>query len=346
MAGCIPSSQEIETTEASTAATQPREEALPYRQAVPGCALQLLTPAGDPFYGCLISVKSLNLFGENEEILMEYLSEENACALPAQEGIYQITLTNLADDTQTLSFPVQITEGGDDPFLIFTEFTIPEAPVPEKNVQVVFQGSGKAAYQETQWDRSDSTLNEKNHWNCHVRSTYPVLSGVDTAQLINADIYATAERFMSIYTDEQIREPHYAYGIAMAYEHMSYQDVMHNDDGIFSIRFRYNTFWGESHELSGTQGIVYSLATGERITLAQMLGISEAEAKKLAKSRVDSFLQYAKTDDFTAEVTEEDIGFYVYENRIYLTIEVPVANVGRSGALCLETEWILPDHYH
>jgi hypothetical protein len=325
-------------SEETTLPAQTREE-ITYRQAAPGCVLQVTDKNREPFYNFRISIKSLSFFDENTEQLTDILSESDSCTLPTEEGLYHITVTNLSDESQTITFPIQIRKGAEDTFSVATDFSIPKEIIPEESTGVVYRGSGEADYEEVQWDRSDSTLNEHNHWNAHVRCNYPVLSGVETADRINAEIYSLAEAFMNVYTDEQIRQSHYAYGMAMAYEHISNLDVTHNDDGIFSFRFRYNTFWGESCEYSGARGYTYSLETGEKLTLSQLLGVSQQEAMRLAKKRVDEYMSSVHTADYTREVTDEDIGFYVSDGKIYLTIEIPVANIGRSGAMCLETPW-------
>ena len=194
-------------------------------------------------------------------------------------------------------------------------------PVPEETL----------AYEEGRLENGDKTLNRMNHHNAEVHCYYPIFSGSEAAEVINADVLRIAETFTyQVYTRDQIREMHYAFGMPFAYSHIGYLTPTYQGHGTVSILLSYGSFWGEDDTYDHSfAGYTYSLTTGERLTLAQLTGLPEDQLLRILLTKTREILKdrYAKLEVSDRswvrpeELKLEDFGFYITEDRqIYATI--------------------------
>lgn len=215
----------------------------------------------------------------------------------------------------------------------------------QNSLRVQLGDEGPADYEQILWDRSDRTLNKRNQQNALVQCYYPVLSGAGAVEHINGDIYRVAEAFVNAYTEEEIRQPHYAYDMAFPYTHKGFININHNGNGLISVCLTYNGFWGEGQEYSGAKGYVYSLSTGERLTLSQLTGLAEADLLPQVKDCIEKKYRHTGIEEEIRQlletITMEDIGFIVSEGQICLLIEKPFSEYQHGGSRPVETEWTI-----
>ena len=354
LCGCkMPEEPPVETTRETWIETQP-EETVPETQ-VPAvcvvgvtCALKIYDADGQPRQGVKVMVET----PDGQTMFIAQFSDtypEHILSLP--EGDYRMTLIDLeATPISRFEYPLEARLGQADSLRVYTDETgalIPECPeireAPSDVEKVRLGEEGPLAYEELIWDRSDRTLNEKNHHNAIVQLYYVAFSGSEAAREINTELYRVAEGFMTAYTEEQIREPHYAYGMAFHYSHKGYMDITHNGDGLLSIHFYYMSFWGEDQEFSGEKGYVFDLATGQKLTLSQLLGIGEEALWQQEKSIVEQYLRNTLTPQEAREKVDammpEDVGFIVSDGAVYLLLEIPDPFVRNGIPRPIHTQW-------
>jgi len=207
-----------------------------------------------------------------------------------------------------------------------------ESTTETQNEPEIFQHGNEEplVYETAQLDNGDRTLNKNNHHNALVYCYYPVFSGSEAADVINADVTRVAEAFANTYTRAEIQEMHYAYGMPYAFSHTGFIDPTYNGPGILSVLLSYGSFWGEDNIYEGGYaGYVYSLTTGEQLTLTkltglpedQLLGILQNETKRILKER---YAKWEITDRSLVQLdslTLDDFGFYIAEDKkIHATI--------------------------
>ena len=118
-----------------------------------------------------------------------------------------------------------------------------------------------------------------------------------------------------------------------AFSHIGYIKPTFNDQGLLSVLLDYNGFWGEDHIYEGGYaGYVYSLSTGERLTLTELTGLSEETLlitlQREADRCIQDYLQRMKNLELTDQslvrpdaLTLEDFGFYITEDgQIHATL--------------------------
>lgn len=210
-----------------------------------------------------------------------------------------------------------------------TETTMPEESTSETQKESERWKPGTEvplSFESVRLENGDKTLNAKNHHNALVYCYYPVFSGSAAADIINQDVLRIAETFAYTYTRSEIQEQHSAFGMPYAFSHIGYIEPTYNGPGVLSILLDYNGFWGEDHIYEGGYaGYVYSLATGERLTLTELTGLPEAELltilQKEAEQCLDNYLQRMKNLEITEKslirmdlLTLDDFGFYITED--------------------------------
>lgn len=227
----------------------------------------------------------------------------------------QETLTDVSRDSTEITLPAETT---------FPE----ESTVETQNESVRWKPGNEAplSFESVRLENGDRTLNSTNHYNAFVYCYYPVFSGSAAAEVINQDVLSIAEAFAYTYTRSEIQEHHSAFGMTYAFSHIGYIEPTYNGPGVLSILLDYNGFWGEDHIYEGGYaGYVYSLATGERLTLTELTGLPEAELleilQKEAQSCLDAYLQRMRNLEITEKsqvqmdaLTLDDFGFYITED--------------------------------
>jgi len=205
-----------------------------------------------------------------------------------------------------------------------TETTTPEETISDNKFQLGTEGP--LSFEDVRLENGDKTFNSKNHHNALVHCYYPVFSGSAAAKVINADVLRIAEAFTYTYTREEITKPHSAFGMTYAFSHIGYIEPTFNGQGLLSLLLDYNGFWGEDHIYEGGYaGYVYSLATGERLTLTELTGLPEEQLLTLLQKEADrciqDYLQRMKNLELTDQslvqtdhLTLEDFGFYITED--------------------------------
>lgn len=209
----------------------------------------------------------------------------------------------------------------------------------EATGKVTLGNEGPVSYDKVFLDRWDNKLNKMGHHNAIVDATYLVLSGNGAVDTINQDLYQIAENFVNTYPREEVEQYHYAFGMAFHFNHSALMDLTYNSNGIVSVNMSYFGFWGEDNTYSfsgysNSCGYTYSLSTGERLTLAQLTGLSEEEMTDKLKLGIRQWMSEKKDssilDDrkFTDDAKERienakpsDFGVYVSEDgQIWVTL--------------------------
>lgn len=202
--------------------------------------------------------------------------------------------------------------------------------------KVTLGSEGPVTYENIFLDRWHKKLNKMGHENAMVDVHYLELSGNGAVGAINADLYQIAENFVNTYPRSEVETMHYAYGMAYAFSHQAYMNVMRNGGGIISVSMDYHGFWGEDNIYSGTHSgtlscnYTYSLTTGERLTLSQLTGMTEEELLPLLKKGVEEFLTRDQTTRNGHSLTEETLAYL--ENVSVSDFGVWVSESGEIGA--------------
>ena len=311
-----------------------------------GCTLQIYDEDMTPHQNVKVIVETAN----GQTMLIAQFSEtKQDCSLPHEEGDYQVTLVNMAEPIRRVVFPIQVRLGQADTLCVYTDESgalVPSVPeekqIPSGGEKIRLRPAGPAVYTETMADNSDHTLNEKNHWNAFVQCYYPVLSGGEAEERINADLERIVEAFLTAFSEEEIHEPHYAYGMVYHYTHTASIRVCHNGDGLISFFLSYSTFWGEDRKYSGQKGYVYDLTTGERLTLCQLTGFSDEVLADLKLETVRSHIRQRNLQTELAGALDPDtVSFVVTDGQIGLVVEGPFRDYGNPFSQPILTDWFV-----
>lgn len=214
--------------------------------------------------------------------------------------------------------------GAVEPEATATEETTTETTAPTQP-QIDWGDFGPVDYEMVREDRSDRSLNKTGHTNALVQADYPVFSGDAAVGPINKAVYQIVENFLSTYSEDEIHQSHYAFGIPYTFSHEAYFNVGQNGDGLLSVSMGYSGFWGEGNYYKGSRSYVYCLKTGKQLTVTQLTGMEEDYLLELFHSVVlkDNTCNYL-TEESRERIdllTLEEYSFSVYEGQIWVSVD-------------------------
>ena len=168
-------------------------------------------------------------------------------------------------------------------------------------------GTGSAAYDMQEWDRSFMRLGapaclQVMEYTCY----YPILSGTAACGQINQEIYALAEQFMTgIPDDITWTSDRFEYevicNLSYDYHYAKDRGVCYNNNGILSYVMDWNVSLcyyknGQSpigrEWYQGQHCIVYDLETGQHLTLAQITGMDDQTLLRMLKDAYGRIYNY------------------------------------------------------
>ena len=194
--------------------------------------------------GGILIIKELNVPARKSEPLQESVLQEQEKAA-SKKSIVETTPTVLID-----AIPEALP-------------TIQEETVPVGNADPV-------EYEVVRWDRSYS--HPEGASMSYYYDYVEINDGEPGCQKINLQLYQDAELFMNEMTQEQIETPILSvYGTIEDGILTMGTEVTHNGQGFLSMQFTRNYYMGGNHSTKTVTAATYSLKTGEKVGLAEIL---------------------------------------------------------------------------
>ena len=282
------------------------------------------------------------------------------CIMKLEKDVYSVTLTNLANQAQTISFYLKVEDGGSDQLNLYTNFAKPgenDPSVPSSGEQPTdasaepsettpsdspaVDTSGEVPYRIVLWDRSYRTENDESGMD--YTFGYVVLEG-DSAvcQKINDYLYADAERFMTLYSADSVITDGFGYPIIGQCHAQSY--VIYNQNGLLCVKVVTDEYMGGNTNHVDSYSMFFSLNTGEIATLVELTGIDaetllpmlrDIAITKLREHYGSMLLDSAERT--VSNMSLDDFDYYVLEGEIWLNFDKYSVTPGVCGAANIPT---------
>ena len=198
--------------------------------------------------------------------------------LPCDGNLYEIRLDNKLNPEEYFIFTVQTVNGAGDKLPkelpVFSGFTKSEN---EESLEVGTQNSDskEAQYEIIRYDRSSVDESGKSRENYYYEYL-KLLDNTSGAEKINALLYEKAEKFMTESDGDTIA----SYGPGNSGYSYAFTRVLYNADGYLNIEIISNSYTGGLHDNTYISNYLFDLATGEIVTLKDLMGLEEEAALK------------------------------------------------------------------
>lgn len=294
-------------------------------------------------------------------VLQAELEEGEVCVLKLDKGTYWITLRDLSGSGGEVFFGVEVTKDGLTELPVYTDFgplpepeelppIVQEEEQPTPPAKLPVSNELEAYYDTILWDRS-YTDEEGIKWVNYSYEYVQLRGRSDVVKIINEVLCRDAEKFMTAMTQERIETPVYYYGTDMRVSCTQTAEtrVQHNGDGIFAVSIHVEEYGGGSQTLMWNYGFVFDLATGEQLTLQQLVGLDgEALDQELRRITWDYINRTQMVwDDAEKQLRHyslEDFDFSIRDGQIYLYINNAYSLVfTQSGSISFPSGWYISE---
>ena len=203
--------------------------------------------------------------------------------------------------------------------------TIPEA-LPTIQKEAIPVGIvDSVEYEVIRWDRSYSHAEGASM--SYYYDYVEINNSEPGCQKINSQLYQDAELFMNEMTQEQIETPILSvYGTVEDGILTMHTEVTHNGQGFLSMQFTRNYYMGGNHSTKTVTAATYSLKTGEKVGVAEVLPDVEENmlTQMLADLVFQNVVEYVYDDSAMLDSIYQMLCSYTLESFEFLIVDSEV----------------------